>query len=167
MLLPIKFEHLKNLEFPVFSLPGDDVTYEDGLLFYEGRYVIDDKNQPGKTLGMRRLSTKHKPLLKLKLSYMDPLAMILSGKKYFIDNLGRAYEYVKTKFIRIKQHKLLRVIPRDSVSLVKCSNITHLFPVRRPPPESASWCFVAYLGNYPWEIVGFSEEPMKDTRRKV
>ena len=152
--------------FPVFDLPGDEITYEDGLVLYENNLVIDDRNRKEKTLGSRRLHILE-PLLPLKKAYIDPISLIYSGKRYFIDNLGKVFEYQKTKFEQIKYHKIIKIIDRETVSLIKCAGIDTLIPVRRPPPEWATWAGILYIGEFPWYVVLYSDKQEKASRKKI
>ena len=54
----ITYRQFKNLDFPLFILGSSNWELVDGLLLLDGE-LLDDKNMPGDTLGVRRLLTRH------------------------------------------------------------------------------------------------------------
>ena len=55
----ITYRQFKNLDFPLFLLGSSNWELVDGLLLLDGE-LLDDKNMPGDTLGLRRMLTPHK-----------------------------------------------------------------------------------------------------------
>ena len=55
----ISYSNILKVRFPVYQLGSGNWERQDGLLFIEGN-IVDDKNMPGDTLGIRRLQTPHK-----------------------------------------------------------------------------------------------------------
>ena len=60
----IQYKSINKVRFPVYAMKSDDWHITDGLLFLEGK-ILDDRNMPGDTLGIRRLQTPHKALVRL------------------------------------------------------------------------------------------------------
>ncbi len=162
----VNYKHLELINFPIFGLPSDDVYDSDGMLMYEG-LVIDDKNQIGGTLGARRLQSPQ-PLLKIQKYYSD-LSMLLSAKnqRVFIDNLGYFFVYERTKFTKIKYHKILNVIERDVATILKVHDVSFPIIVKRPPPTGRSWVGILYLNNRPWLPYDYSVGYCASKRRKI
>jgi hypothetical protein len=90
-----------------------------------------------------------------------------SKNKIFIDSAGKVFIYQKTKMVSVKPHKILRVIPKDTYSVVKLSNIHNGFIVARPPSPGLEWASVLYLNRFPWLIYEFTEEREKTKKRKI
>ena len=55
----VTYRQFKNLDFPLFLLDSSNWELVDGLLLLDGK-LLDDKNMPGDTLGLRRMLTPHK-----------------------------------------------------------------------------------------------------------
>ena len=165
MLPSLRFTQVVNLTYPVFILNTEELSYRDGLLF-ANNLVIDDKNQEAPTLGQRRLLTTHK-LYPLKRTLVDFSAIIRSGKKWFIDSNGVAFEYEKVKYTAVKAHKILRKIPKGSAPVLVIEKLKFRIAVPRPPPRSFEWALMMYLDRYPWRIFGYSDEKLPDSRRKI
>jgi hypothetical protein len=55
----ITYSKVNKIKFPVYVIPSGNWEKTDGLLFLEGE-LVDDKNMPGATLGIRRMQTPHK-----------------------------------------------------------------------------------------------------------
>ena len=71
----VTYQDIKKLTFPVFILPNSNWQLVDGLLLLDN-IVLDDKNMPGATLGIRRLQTPFTEIVPLKHS-IDSLIGIL------------------------------------------------------------------------------------------
>jgi hypothetical protein len=165
MLLPLEFKHIQSIEFPVFRLNTDEIREEDGLLLLNER-VLDDKNQQGKTLGVRRLQTPHKTHT-LSRGYMDFCSMLKSSGKYFIDNKGMAFEYVKTQFATVKYHRILSYKGKTFGCLLHCKDCDNTILVSAPPPHWSYYAGILYIGKYPWRLYEYSDEKKSNTRRKI
>ena len=61
----IQYKSINKIRFPVYELPSGNWDRRDGLLFLDNQ-IVDDTNQQGDSLGVRRLKTPHKNLLPLK-----------------------------------------------------------------------------------------------------
>ena len=60
-MIILNYKTISRVEFPVFVLPSDNWEKLDGLFFVDGE-LIDDKNMPGQTLGIRRLQTPYREI---------------------------------------------------------------------------------------------------------
>ena len=86
----VTWKNFKHITFPVYRTPSDNWYSADGVLFMDG-LVLDDKNQPGKTLGVRRLQTHFSKLVPLPKAYESILALIKNPKGPYIDTAGNAF----------------------------------------------------------------------------
>ena len=160
------FKDVKTIKFPVYTLFSNDWYRQDGLLFVNGK-VLDDTNMPGKTLGIRRLQSGRKDLLRLKRAYPDFLSMISSGYNKFVDSDGVPFIYTKSITAKLKYHLINRIDPKDTHSIVWCKGIPYPFNIPRPPYGDARYAGILYLGEVPWMLYDFSTYKGKDSFRRV
>lgn len=162
----ISFRSIKKIEFPVYKLFSSDWELADGLLFVEGK-LADDKNMPGRTIGVRRVQTPFKELLPLK-HQIDTLAGIIKqSTPYFIDSLGRPFIYEKTQSCTLKYYKISKIEKKDVASVLWVKGINFPFTIPRPPEQGMLWAGVLHFHGLPWILYEYSETKLKDTRRKV
>ena len=163
----ITHKNLKRVEFPVFLIPTDEHYSKDGLIFIEGR-IVDDRNMPGETLGLRRIQTPFKKLLPLRRGVDSYIGIFKQkGNQAFIDSLGRIFRYEKTKMIPLKYHKIRKVVKEGTYSSVWVSNFSFPFVVPRPPKQGYIWAGVLHLNGQPWLLYDYAETKQRDTRRKI
>jgi hypothetical protein len=165
-MIILNYKTISRVEFPVFVLPSDNWEKLDGLFFVDGE-LIDDKNMPGKTLGIRRLQTPYREIGLLRHTAKNFLAVIKSKAKYFIDNLGRPFIYEKTKMVKVKYHRIKQVDKKIKASVLHLEGMRTPFTVPRPPKEGKIWVGVIYLDVIPWMLYEYSAEKKADTRRKI
>jgi len=165
MLPNVTYKNLKNVSFPVYVLPSDEVDFIDGLLLFENK-VIDDRNMPGDTLGKRRLQTPHK-LLRFKKLCPNLAAMLASKGTNFIDTRGNAFRYNKTKYVSLKCKKIKKVQRKEVASILWAVGVDTPFAIPRPPPAGNTWVSILYFGDYPWQLYEYSETKLPDRRKKI
>ena len=159
------YKHIPNIKWPIYRLDSENWHSTDGLLQYEGM-ILDDRNMPGATLGLRRLQTPHKNLYPLKKGGYD--IPFLLKYKYYIDSEGKPFIYQKTVSMKLKCHLIKRVEKKESVSIIWLYDIGFPMEVRNPPLESAKYCRVLYLHGAPWLIYEFAVSGGgRDTIRKI
>ena len=154
---------LRTVKFPVYVISSDEVSYEDGLLFINGK-VVDDRNQEGETLGQRRLRTPHK-VAKLGNICFTFIEMLDSRKTKFIDTKGKVFEYKKTKMLTVKSFKISKKIARDTYTLLRLKKVNSSFPVPRYPNEE--WAQVLVYNNVPWRLYSLSYDFVENFKRKI
>jgi hypothetical protein len=162
----IHFKHINKVCFPVYALPSGNWHSQDGLLFLDG-LILDDKNMPGDTLGIRRLQSPHKNIHPLKHQIDNFRGMIKSRDSHFIDTNGRPFIYEKTQFCKLKYYKIKSVKQKEVASVLWLHGVTSPFVIPRPPASQSQYAGVLHYGALPWILYEYSEEPKKDTRRKV
>ena len=163
----VTYQDIKKLTFPVFILPNSNWQLVDGLLLLDN-IVLDDKNMPGATLGIRRLQTPFTEIVPLKHS-IDSLIGILKqqNNKSFIDSKGTPFIYQKTRNATLKHYKIRKIEQKEVASILWLKGVKQPFTIPRPPPVGKTWAGVLHLGRWPWLLYEYSEEKSKDTRRKV
>jgi hypothetical protein len=156
MLPEITWKAIRNVAFPVFKLNSDEVHYYEGILYCQDK-IIDDRNMPGNTIGIRRLHIPKEDLYRLNRSAFDFMALLQAKHRHFIDNKGRAFSYTKIKRVLVENKKIEKIIHRDSCSIVKIRGIKSDLIVRRPPPAGFYWAGVVFIDGFPWEIIEYAE----------
>lgn len=157
---------MAKLDFPLFLLPNDNWSKSDGLVFING-LVLDDRNQQGETLGVRRLQTPHKPLWKLSKNVDSIEGLMKCSCKNFIDRSGKVFTYQKTLFCQLEYHKIKRVEKRNTASVLHLHGVSTKFTIRRPPEEFREYAGVLYLFGAPWIVYEFSPSKKPKTRRMI
>ncbi len=154
----------RQVAFPVFVMPSDELYYEDGLLTYNDK-VIDDRNQEGDTLGVRRLKSPHK-LYKLGKTVIDFIGLINCNELKFIDSKGRVFIYVKTKMCPVKSFKINRAVSKGFYTVLWFKRINFPFTIDQYP-LGKEWGQIIMLDGLPWKLFSVSESPLQDFARKI
>jgi hypothetical protein len=163
----LTYKNLNSIEYPVFILPSSNWDSADGLLYLDG-VILDDKNMPGETLGVRRIQSPFQDLVPLKKGIFSPIG-ILKQTSYtpLIDNLGRCFMYEKTITAPLITHKIRKVEKKGTHSLVWVKDYNFPFQVPRPPPNGITWASVLHICGTPWLLYSYSEFKNKRTFRKI
>ena len=163
----VNFTKLGKVKFPVFKLESGNWSLQDGLLMLDGE-IVDDKNMPGKSLGIRRLQTTM-PLARVRKSINSAIGIIKEpSETNYIDSDGKPFVYHKTKYAKVKSLKIRKLIPKDGLGTqLVLVGIRETFYLPRPPKQDANWASIIYIGNFPWLVYGFSTEEQKPRRLKI
>jgi hypothetical protein len=162
----IQYNTISKIRFPVYIMPSGNWDRQDGLLFLEGQ-IIDDKNMSGDTLGIRRVQTPHKNLYPLKHQIENFRGLLKSKVNTFIDTNGFPFIYEKTEFCKLKYYRIQAVQQKDTASVLTLHGVKNRFVIPRPPATEMRYAGVLHYGKVPWILYEYSEELLKDTRRKV
>lgn len=162
----ITYKEINKIQFPVFILPSGNWELVDGLLLIDNQ-IVDDKNMPGATLGIRRLQTHFTELVPLRHSIDSLIGILKQTTKYFIDSKGTPFIYQKTMNSSLKYYKIRKVELKEKASVLWLKDVNFPFTIPRPPPQETTWAGVLHIGGLPWLLYEYSEEKLKDTRRKV
>ena len=73
----------------------------------------------------------------------------------------------KQNFCKLKYYKIQSVQQKDTASLLKLHGVKNFFVVPRPPAVELKYAGVLHYGKLPWVLYEYSENFLKDTRRKV
>ena len=163
----VTYRKISKIKFPVYILDSSNWHEEDGLLFVDNR-LVDDKNMPGETLGIRRLQTPFKDLYPLKGSLGSLLGIIKQNSgKAFIDSNGFPFIYEKTENCSLKYYKVRKIEKKEKAAVLWVKDITFPFKIPRPPRNSLPWAGILHRKGIPWMLYEYSAEKRADTRRKV
>jgi len=162
-----QFKDIKTIKFPVYALPSVDWYMQDGVLFIDDGKVLDDKNMPGESLGIRRIQCGRTDLCKLKKAYTDFNSMIKGKHKIFIDSNGNPFVYKRTINSPLIHHRVDKIESKDDHSIVWFKNINHPMTIPRPPYGDARYARMLYYKGFPWLIYDFVLERGKDSYRRV
>ena len=162
----VTYKEIKKIKFPVFILPNSNWELIDGLLMIDNQ-VVDDKNMPGTSLGIRRLQTHFTELVPLKHSIESLIGILKQKNRCFIDSNGTPFIYQKTMNSALKYYKIRKVEKKGVASVLWLKDINFPFTIPRPPPQEKTWAAVLHMSGLPWLLYEYSEERLKDTRRKV
>ena len=162
----ITLKTVNKIKFPVYVISSGNWDRADGLLFLDGE-LVDDKNMPGDTLGIRRLQTPHKNLLRLTKQLNTHIGLLKQPTRTFIDSNGTPFIYEKTKMCTIKYFKIKRIERKEVATVIWVQGIPSPFTVPRPPEDGMIWAGILHYHGLPWLLYEYSETKKPDTRRKV
>jgi hypothetical protein len=162
----ITFRDFTKITFPAFLMDSSNWEISDGLFFCEGK-LVDDYNQMGTTIGARRMQTPFKDKYELKKAVSAPNGLMKQNTKYFVDSKGKPFIYEKTKIVPLKYMKIKKVERKSYATLIWVKGHNAPFTVPRPPEDGNTWAGVLHLHGIPWMLYEYSDEKLKDTRRKV
>tara|TARA_R110000796_G_scaffold244493_1_gene367581 strand:- start:1894 stop:2388 length:495 start_codon:yes stop_codon:yes gene_type:complete len=162
----LTFNSLDKIAYPAYPLPNSNWSVYDGLVFLDTE-LLDDRNMVGATLGIRRAQTSYPSLFRLNKGVMSANGIIKQSTKCFIDSKGSLFIYEKTKMLTLKYIKIDRVVQKEVASLIYVKGHRRPFTVPRPPEPGMVWAGILHLHKLPWMLYEYSEEKLKDTKRKV
>jgi len=162
----ITYKHLGNIVFPIFKLPSDNWSEQDGLVYLDGQ-LLDDRNMEGETLGLRRLQSPFRDFMEIQKSLVDIVGLLKQPPASYIDNKGRLFTYQKTFFAQVKYYKIKRIEGREIASILWLRGINFPFRLPRPPLPENTWAGVLHVQGIPWIIYEFAESKKDATRRKI
>ena len=162
---------LEGITFPVFKLRSHDHIEERSKILYVttcyGKFILDNKNLKGDTLGERRLriSGEKYPLNK-KFDSFHHFILQKDSKGHYIDKKGVLFRYKRFKFVTITYKKVLDVVPVEDVGLnLKVSGVAVPIIVPGNYKPKAYVGLIHWLNGYLY--YEFSEEERKDRRIKI
>ena len=162
----VTFKDFHRLKFPLYVLPSDDWYRQDGVLFLQEQ-VVDETRMPGETLGIRRLQSGRKDLLKLNRAILDIPDLVQCKTKYFIDSFGKPFIYQKEQQSKLKSYRIKRIEPKETASLLWLYDWPSPFTIARPPLGNPQYVRFLHYKGAPWIIYDYVRHPTKDTYRKV
>ena len=166
-MVVITYLSLSKVNFPVYILPSQEIDKQDGLVYVDG-HVVDDRNMPGNTLGIRRLQSPFRDLLPLRKSINSFNGIVKNrGNTCYIDSKGSIFVYEKTRMCNLKYHKIQKVERKDTGSLIWVKEVHFPFDIPRPPSGEMEWVGILYYQGLPWRLYEFSETKLKDSKKKI
>ena len=122
-LAEITYKTIKLVQFPIFALRSDNIAVFDNVITIDGK-IVDNGNLQGDSLGKRRLQLIKSRKYKLTKTIPDFAALIKSKHLNFIDNAGKPFTYVKTKYVDVRSYKVLKVSTVDTYSILRLTFLT-------------------------------------------
>lgn len=179
--------NLAEISFPVYKLRNEKPLERDGILFYtydsaseneDGELevntkvrIIDDKKIENEKLSMRRLVIKMQggSLFRLNkaIFFLGDLIKIAKKDVWFIDSNGKLFEYQKTTRVKLKFHKIKKLIRTEmGGALVEVEGI----PIRLKslffPENDKTHAGILHYSMSPI-LYGFYDDKYNDTWRMV
>ena len=162
----ITYKTINKIRFPVYTVGSSNWELADGLLFIDGE-VVDDKNMPGSSLGIRRLETPHPNLYRLNKQLWSIQGILKQNAKNFIDSNGNVFIYEKTMWSQLKYYKIKRIERKEVASVLWLHGINFPITIPRPPASEMMYAGLLHYQGLPWVLYEYSEDRKEDTRRKV
>lgn len=162
----ITWKEFPKLQFPLYVLPSDNWFEADNVLFLNDM-VLDEKNMPGETLGVRRIQSRRTDLFPLKKAVLDLPTLIQCKTKFFIDNKGSPFIYQKTYNSKLKCYRIKRIENKDVASLLWLVGCSSPFTIPRPPRDNPPFVRILHYNGEPWLLYDYVRIPEKDTYRRV
>ena len=162
----VTYRKITKIKFPAYLLESSDWHEQDGLLFVENR-LLDDKNMPGNTLGLRRLQTPFRDLYPLRASVGSLLGIIKQKNKTFVDSEGTPFTYEKIEYCALKYYRVRKIEQKGRACVLWVKGVSLPFKIPRPPMNQLQWAGILHRKGIPWMLYEYSETKLKDTRRKV
>lgn len=167
----------------MFKLGERQPAQDGGLVFYYTHYVdelntenvtlriVDNKDYPQKTLGLRRLALKAvgESLFPIRTAiyFLADLVKLAKSTTWFIDSSGRVFHYEKTTRAKLTTKKVKNVLPADGLGCVfELEGISSRFKAMRRPGEHEHYARVLQLG-MGFIFYGFCDTHKPDSWRMV
>jgi len=178
-----KFTTLSEIVWPVFKLSEKQPEQRDGLVFFYTEYVdtdnatsynirlVDDKNLPQRTLGLRRLALKTSGEklypVNTAIYLLADLIKLGKSKTWFIDSSGQVFQYEKNTRAKLSTKKIKQVLPADGIGcVIELHGISSRFKTLHRPKDTEVYARVLHLG-MGFLFYGFCEEIKPDSWRMV
>lgn len=160
------YRDFHKIKFPVYVLPSDNWWYQDRVLFLDNR-VVDEKNMPGATLGVRRLQCGRSDLLPLKKALLDVSDLIHCKTKNFIDSSGTPFTYVKEYSSLLKCYRIKRIDRKETASILWLYDWPTPITIPRPPLNNPEYVRLLHVNGAPWIVYDYVRCQVKDTYRRI
>jgi hypothetical protein len=168
--------------WPIYQLQLEAPQSSGNILFYETAYTkgeedvvydrryLDDKNEPGKTLGQRRLQLANKGYKLRQLSKaiftIQDLLKVHKSRYWYIDTAGNLFQYDKQEYYTLTCHKIKDVIPiATGGSLVEVVGCNQRFKTLHNI-TTEKYCGILHKGMLQI-FYGACEEQFNKTRRMI
>jgi hypothetical protein len=165
-------------------LSEKEPSRKSGLVFFHTEYIdesndasltfkiVDDKNLPQKTLGLRRLALQKDPKIKLhKIStaiyFLADLIKLAKSTTWFIDNAGKVFQWKKYTRANLTTKKIKQVLPADGIGCVlEVEGLAQRFKTLQRPQDYHQYAVFLVI-NQMHILYGLSEIARKDSWRLV
>lgn len=171
------------IRFPVYHLGKHKPEVEKGIAYYhysehhktgevdDIKVVVDDKNQKGLSLAMRRLQLKQSGVklhkLKYALFFISDLIKMTKMGSWFIDSEGTIFEYTKTKKVPLVFRPITQLIPvKTGGCIVEVHGQASRFKTLHAPSGLEKYAGLLLVGTGSI-LYGLYPEKLQDTVRMV
>jgi hypothetical protein len=177
---------LSEISFPVFRLTNRKPDEIDGVVFYQTESfnadtaqlttrirIIDDKTLPFDHLSRRRLALKGIPSVSLypinkAVYFLADLIKLAKNGYWWIDSLGRTFEYKKHKFGKVTFHKIEAAYALPGMgAVIALEGVPNRFKVLFRPSELVRYGGILHIGPGERILYGLYEDLPPNSRRKV
>lgn len=182
----INATNLSEIAFPVFKIGIHKPQVEEGLVFYyyereeetadetisSIKYkIVDDRNLPGETLSRRRLALQVEGANLAKLGqavyFLGDLVKLATLEIWFIDSLGKIFNYKKSTRARLKFYKISKIIPITTGGVVvEAEGLMQRFKSLYKPTVDKQYVGLLHFG-MSLVLYGFYEQKHDETWRMV
>lgn len=174
---------LEEIDWPVFKLGINKPIVENNIVYYTSEYyvkdtqefktsirVIDNRNLAYATLGLRRLilrnTEKNLYPIKTAIYFIGDLIKLAKPNVWFIDNLGRFFQYKKTKRVKLVCYKIKTILPNKGLgSILELENHTQRYKCMFSP-RTQRYVGLLHINNG-YVLYGLYDEPFKSTYRAI
>lgn len=178
--------NLQEITYPVFRLRNERPSEHDGILFYayENYYeedgeliqrevirIVDDTSIDSPKLSMRRLAIRSVGGKLFRLTkaifFLNDLIKIATKQMWFIDSMGKVFQYHKTTRAKLKFYKIAKVIAIPTGgAIIEAQGIGSRFKSLYYPEPDKLYVGVLSMG-MSQILYGFYDKQYNDTWRMV
>ena len=175
---------MTEISWPVFQLTSRVPQTENGVTFYAtesynrdtAEYtqrirVIDDKKLPGDTLSRRRLQLQQTAAdvykIKRAIYFVGDFIKLATTKMWFIDSVGRVFQYKKTTRAKLRFYKVKNIFPVSGIgAVIEVEGLPQRFKVLYRPVDNHAWAGVLEFAGIKF-LYGLYDQCYKETWRLV
>lgn len=133
--------------------------------------IVDDKSQPGATLGIRRLNMKVSGTslypIRTSVYFLGDLIKLSDSETWFIDNTGKLFQHKKFRRAKLQIKKIKKVLPGTGIGCVlELEGIASRFKCMSHPEPHQKYAGVLFIDNG-YILYGLYESEAKETWRLV
>jgi hypothetical protein len=177
--------NIQQIVWPVFRLGEHKPQESMGILFYSKQYVdkdatnlriglrvVDDKNIPAATLGLRRLRLKQNKETKLfpikqAIYFLADLIKLAKPTTWFIDSQGQIFQHRKLTRAKLVCKKIARVLPVTGLGcIIEVEGLAQRFKSLRHPDNGERYAGILKWG-LGYILYGLYLDPFKPTHRLI
>ena len=168
----------------MFRLGNKKPLESEGVLYFLSEYadkntgalthnirIVDDKSQPGATLGIRRLNMKVSGTslypIRTAVYFLGDLIKLSDSETWFIDNTGKLFQHKKFRRAKLQIKKIKKVLPGTGIGCVlELEGIASRFKCMSHPEPHQKYAGVLFIDNG-YILYGLYESEAKETWRLV
>lgn len=167
---------IDEVSWPVYKLGKVPPSKDGQVLYYSYKKedivhieVLDDREIPQPTLSLRRIQLMGKvELHKLNqaIFFLGDLVKIAKKGIWFIDSVGKVFEYTKTTRAKLVYKEITKVIRGVGETIIEVKGSPIRFKSLYPPTAEEKYAGLLVLKSS-YILYGYYKEPLKPTSRKI